>query len=493
MAGTRITVSEALDEALDFARGAWRDAWVPVVLTGAGWALLVVAANAQLSDSAAATLRTAGILLLLFHIPLLGALYRSALGGRPYRGLGPGGLQIGGVEARLLVVNAVIGFFCILACAPMMLLSGLFYLGLRRFDGVSLGPLGHWEWWFLAAAVFWAAFILGLIYLLGRLATATPLSIERRRILPWDSWTLTPGHGRAIAMAFIVGHMPTLIVLVALKAFGWIETDAIPTGMHGPWPLPEAIGAGALTGVVLAGLQAPLSVGLIAVFYDVLSPPIDDESSDTETVPAEQMPGEEDHLPPEDAQENDHEPAADRLSEDKDPLDADPEALHEPEPAPEPELDPPFSAVAYSPYMGRFARLTVPWSADEPVPEQYEAFSTPEPHAAPEPEPDVYPHSVVEFSPHTGRFSRMFAPWLSHEDPPSEAVEPQSGVAAEVETHAEPAQETVEEDLVEAEPHPASVAEAEEPGHEIEAAVPHFASSAEAALDGAGEPEHRTP
>jgi len=272
MAAARITVSDALHEALDFARCAWRDAWAPMGLTALGWTLLVTAAHARIAGAEAGALQKLGLVLLLFYIPLLGALYRAALGGRPFRGLGWGGLQLGGVEGRLVAVNAVLVFFALLACTPMILVSGILYMILRRFDGVTLGPLGHWEWWFLVAALAWTAFLAGLGWLAGRLALATPLSLERGRLLPLDSWLLTPGEGGAIARAFITAHLPTVFVLLALTVFGWIAGDGAPTGLHGGWPLPEALIAGLMAGLALSALQAPLAVGVIALFYDELAP-----------------------------------------------------------------------------------------------------------------------------------------------------------------------------------------------------------------------------
>ena len=495
MAETHITVSEALDDALDFARGAWRDAWLPMMLTAAGWALLVVAGNGQLSDGTAAVLRSVGIVLLLFHIPLLGALYRSALGWQAYQGLGPGGLQIGGAESRLLVVNALIGFFAVLACAPMVLLSGLFYMVLRRFDGVTLGPLGHWEWWFLSAGVFWLTLAAVLLYLAGRLSLATPLSIENRRIMPLDSWILTPGHGLAIAVAFIFGHLPTLLVLIALMAFGWVEGGVIPMGMHGPWPLPEALGAGVLAGLLLAGLQAPLSVGLITIFYDVLAPVAEAEPADAVFVPVEppreetaehvvspeenvpEHPAELDH-PSEGEPAAEHEPQVEAEAEQEAPeREADAEASHEPEPEAASEPEPEVENETHG-------------SASETVS-----------HVEPESESEAFPHSVVEFSPHSGRFTRLFSPWLSHEHPPGEAVEGHEEPVNEVEAHFEPvldphaeaAVETPVSDHVEPEGAHPPAAEVEDHVHEVEAFAHPLAPSGEVALDGANEPEHAEP
>jgi hypothetical protein len=445
MTETRIPVSEALGEAMDFARAAWRDAWAPMAFVAVGWALIIVGGHAQLTDADAGLLQKIGIGLLLFHIPLLGSLYRLGLGGRPYRGLAIGGLQLGGVEWRVLAVNAVILFFFVLACAPLLLASGVLYMLLRRFDGLNLGPLGHLEWWFLVATPLWIGLFIWLIYSSGRLSMATPISIERKQVTPWQSWELTPGYGRVIAAAFLLAHIPTLLVWLALQAFGWIEPDASPIGLHGAWPLPEAVGAGLLAGVALSVVQAPISVGLLICFYDLLAP--FDEATQAAAPARVEADG-----------------AVTAVEEDASaaPMEAD-----SVKPEPEPEPDPPFSTVELSADTGRYTRIAAPWLSEETMPAIYRSLA-PAPEHDPDPavelepglesqqehhldaehppeleeaveverrpddepaeqtppgdagavvEEEHYPHSAVEYSAQTGRFSHLPEPELVHEPP----------------------------------------------------------------------------
>ena len=463
MANARITVSDALYEALDFTRSAWRDAWAPMGLTTIGWALLVVSAHASISDVEADVLQKVGFVLLVFHLPLLGALYRGALGGRPFRGLGPGGLQVGGVEGRFLVVNVVLLFFALLACTPMILLSGILYMILRRFDGVTLGPLGHWEWWFLVAGLFWVAFLVFLTWLAGRLAMATPLSIERRRILPWDSWDLTPGEGGAIARAFIAAHLPTAFVLLALTVFGWMQTGGAPTGLHGGWPLPETIVVGAMAGAALSVLQAPLSVGVIMLFYDELAPLDAVETPVEPPAPEQVLPILAELEPePEPEHEPELEPELDHGPEPEADHEHPSEARVEPEAEPfHPEPEAPFSTVEYVPDGHRFAQISAPWLAHEPVPEAYASAFTGAPVEAEIPHEPESAGAVDEAEPHHDE-----APVVAEADELHSAEEPH---------HEEPAPEFLKH--------------AEEPPAES----PHDEASPPHALDGAGEPEHPRP
>ncbi len=396
-----ITVLDALDEAMEFARGAWRGAWAPMVLVAAGWALLVVGNHAELRAADAAPLKNLGFVLLLFHLPLLGALYRLGLGGGARQGLGPGGMQIGGVEGRILGVNGVLFGIFLIACAPVVAASAVVYMILRRFNGVTLGPLGHWAWWFLFAAILWIAALAGLIYLGGRLVLATPQTVERRRLSPWDGWDLTQAQGWTIAAVLAAAHTPMLLVFVGLKAFGWIEPGEPPVGLHGAWPVWDSIGAGVVAGAALAVVQAPLSIGVITVIYDMLAPwP---EAADAPVAPLV---------------EDAHEPEV----EWEDDVAA---AIPEPEPvAPDLAEADPVEAEEVPP-------TPVDDVQDEPVPAE-------QAHLEPEPTPPVepvvveavagageeqapgdqtYPHSLVEFSPEHGRFTRLFSPWLAEEHP----------------------------------------------------------------------------
>lgn len=428
MTETRITVSEALREAADFARDAWRDAWMAMAVVAAGWALIVISGHAQVTDATASLSRAIGWVLLIGYWPLLGALYRLGLGGRLVRNLGPGGMQFGGAEWRILAVNAILGFFFLLACVPMAVISAGLYATLRRLGGVTLGPLGHWSLWFLIAAALCIAWLAWLAYAAGRLSLATPLSVERRRVSPWIGWPLTEGLGRTIAAAFILAHIPSLIVWLGLQAFGWIEPGDTPVGLHGAWPLPETIGAGVVAGLALSAVQAPLSVGLLIFFYDVLAPVEEDARSSGALQTATSD-------PPLEAESEQEVPSADL----------------------EPEPEPPFSTVEFSTHTGRFSRLSAPWLAGEATPDVYRSLKAqdePEPPTGADEPEDAYPHSIVEYSPHSGRFSRLFAPWLASESQsasPSEtaSVEP----AHEAETRGGAASNS------------ASLDEADKPGH----------------------------
>ncbi len=432
MTETPLSVSEAIEDAVDFARDAWREAWAPMAVTTLGWMLIIVGGHGRLTPEAANLCAKLGWALLLFYVPLLGALYRLGLGGQAYRGLGPGGLQLGGVEWRILAVNAVLGFAVLLIMIPLALLAGLFYVGLRRFGSVNLGPAGPWAWWFLVAVVFATALFAAVAYAGARLSLATALSVERRRTLPFSSWPLTERQGRRIVAAVLLAHLPVIAIGLALQAFGWIEPGDVPVGLHGSWPLPQAAGAGLIVGAMLSVVQAPISIGLLTTLYDMLAPVESGVLAPPRTIIEAAQP----------------EAAAEAEPE----ADAEPKPEPEPElPAPEPDPDPPFSVVEFFSHTGRFSRVFAPWLSHEPTPDPYAAYlGAPQPgpgvedadeHEAPAPEPTpaephAYPHSVVGYSPETGRFSRLFAPWLSDSEHPPE-LEPPTEPTVETSAHTE--------------------------------------------------------
>jgi hypothetical protein len=271
----RLKALDALDDAMDFTRDAWRDAFLAMAVVAVGWTLLVAAGHGRMSPSVAAGLRVVGLLLLLFHLPLWGGLYRQALGeptAKGLGGLGRGGLQLGLVEARILGLNAAFAAGLGVTCAPTILVAAVVFLLLHGLGGVTLGPLGHWAWWFVVVAVMVCALAAGLAYLCGRLSLSTPLSLKTRRVTPWAGWDLTDRQAWPIAAAFIAAHAPTALVLLGLMSLSWIEPTAAPPGLHGAWPVLDAVAAGLVVGTVLAAVQAPLSIGVIGFAYDMLTP-----------------------------------------------------------------------------------------------------------------------------------------------------------------------------------------------------------------------------
>jgi outer membrane biosynthesis protein TonB len=346
-----------LDDAVDFTRDAWRGAFAPMALTALGWTLLVVAGQAQIAVYTARLLRHLGFVLLLFHVPLWGALYRQVLAaGAPVSAQASlwarWGLRLGAVEGRLLALIGVVGVGLGAACALPMLVSAVLFVLLHRLGGVTLGPLGHWAWWFLAAAMIWCAFLAGLLYLCGRLSLSVPLSLNARRVRPWAGWYLTQGQAWPIAAAVAAAHAPMLLVWLGLLAVGWIEPPAAPAGMHGAWPVLDAVAAGLVAGTALAAVQAPLTIGVDGFALDMLTPipgenpvaaadPVSGAEDASEGQPDTQA--EDLAIPPHPAEPQDEPEAAvappkaaaepDFESE----AEAGPEPDTEPEPEPEPE------------------------------------------------------------------------------------------------------------------------------------------------------------
>ncbi len=271
MARTRLTVSEAVAEAGDFARSAWRDCWAVMLIVIVGQTLVFMGAHAAETDWRPWIWPKLGALLTIAYVPLFGALYRLGVGGEPTRSLGPGGLQWTGVEWRLLCVWAVLAFILGLGVAPIAIVSApLIYF--FRHHAVALGPLGSWSVATLILAPFWLVFGSILLRLWGRLGLAGSITTARGRISPLSGWSMTRGLGWTIGLAWLVVQIPTLGGWLALMAMNLIEADDLAAGAHAVWPLPEAIGAGAVMGILSAAVQLPLSVGLLTGVYCLLKP-----------------------------------------------------------------------------------------------------------------------------------------------------------------------------------------------------------------------------
>ena len=130
------------------------------------------------------------------------------------------------------------------------------------------GPLGG----FSAPVATILLLSLALVAYVGaRLSLAPALAADGKALSVLQSWRLTRGRGWMLVGAWIVVHVPLLLGVMAVQALQWIEIDDPSIGVHGVWPMPEAIGAGALLGVVIAIVQAPLTVALYSGVYQRLT------------------------------------------------------------------------------------------------------------------------------------------------------------------------------------------------------------------------------
>ena len=257
----RLRVSDLVDEGTALARSAVRECWLPIVILVAAHTILFLKSHAAASDWSPGALSWIAPLAFVLYVPLYGALYRSALGGRDLRTLGFGGLQWSGVEWRLIAVGVVIVFLIALAASPFFAATGLAALFPASHAPVSLGLLGTWSRWAFIVTPIWLIFLWLMAPRLARLMLGWPFSIARGTTEPFAGVGPARHSGWPLLIALLIAQLPLLVAQLLVYALTLILGDAV---MGGAWPMPQAIGAGVVVGLLNVAVQAPLSAGVLA-------------------------------------------------------------------------------------------------------------------------------------------------------------------------------------------------------------------------------------
>ncbi len=265
-AHVRLSTGDLIAEGSDLSREAWRDAWAPMLLVIAGHTLMFMNQHVAASDWHAGIWTFVGPALLIFYVPLYGALYRAALGGRAMESHGPAGLQWNGVEWRLITVGVIIVFLAGLAMTPFLAVTGIAAL-IVRGPPFTISYLGTWARWAPGAAIIWAFFFWIMAPRLARLMLGWPYSTGREKTEPFAGWSPAERSGWSIAWALVGACIPLALGYLGVFAMTLIEGDTL-VGNY--WPLPEAVGAGLLLGALKAAVTAPLLVGILSGAYWLL-------------------------------------------------------------------------------------------------------------------------------------------------------------------------------------------------------------------------------
>ncbi len=259
-AAPRLGVRDLIAEGGDFAREAWREAWLVMLLLVGVQTYLFARGHIAVADWRRSPIDWLVPLLLVFYIPLYGALYRAALGGRPAAGLGVGGLQWRGVEWRLIAVGFVIVFLAGLAMAPFVAASLIAALVMGLHASMSIGPFGGWARWTPATVVIWLLFFWLMAPRIARLMLGWAYSTAAEKIEPFAGWGSSRRSGWPLAFALVAACAPLALGWLALYALTLVEPDTL-SGEY--WPVPEAVGAGVLLAVLKVAVVAPLGVGVL--------------------------------------------------------------------------------------------------------------------------------------------------------------------------------------------------------------------------------------
>jgi hypothetical protein len=261
---SRALITGGLGFAWRFLRPAWERAWGAIAI-----ASLMFAAIAALTFQPRLTAWRFQILIVAVAAALVaeGGLLRLALGrGR----LGPAGLQWGMTEWRLLTVwgltavflfvLGLLAFVTLLACAFAVASSGQGFIvaapatWARAVDGRGRAVV----------AVIAGLVLAGLIWAAARVSLGAAASVDRGRVQLLASWPDTRG---------VVAPLVAARLFAGLAPIGFAAVVLSMASRAQGRPDLLAWCASLAAGTAIAGLWLPLSVGLMAYFYQRASTP----------------------------------------------------------------------------------------------------------------------------------------------------------------------------------------------------------------------------
>jgi hypothetical protein len=205
------------------------------------------------------------------NIMATGALYRSILAsdrpGDPSLGLGPGGLQWGQVEWRVLSANLLVGLPLALLVFAVMIGAASVALavdptlyqavqsgGPAAFNRLMSGPGGG------AAALVILPGAALVIYLAARLSLFAIQAADNGRYDWRAAWSMTRGATGAILVTLIVIVAAEFAVDAVASLFGTVVATVTGAG--------DAALLGAIAGAAAgAAFSLPMSAGLVACVY----------------------------------------------------------------------------------------------------------------------------------------------------------------------------------------------------------------------------------
>jgi hypothetical protein len=240
----------ALRSAAAFLGIAWRRAWLAMLLAAAASAAALATRGRPDGGLWLAAVAVAVIV-------ASGALWRLGL---ERAGTGPGGLQAGRVELRLIAVTGLsVVFLMVLATLAFVVLLAFAYAAAASGRGFVASDIATWapavdsRGQVVVTAVAGLC-ALGLAWASARISLAAPATIVRDRVQVLATWPITRGQAwRLLGANLIVTAVPALAIA------GLLQTSASRASL--------ALPAQAAAGLVFAGLWLPLVIGLMTWFY----------------------------------------------------------------------------------------------------------------------------------------------------------------------------------------------------------------------------------
>ena len=254
------SLGKALSSAVSGVPAAWGGAWLSLVLL---WLALTAWPLAFAHLSCCVALVGGVVVLWLLKLMALGGLYRTFVFGRAAaaEGRGPGGLQFGAPETRLLFSTLVIALFI-----AMVVIAGLFVLAIAfDFSGLASGynsSLAGWhaalmrhhsvlDWTFIILPVLLVIF---WVFVAMKLVLAPVATIAEKRLVTLNAMGLSAGNVGKLFVGTIAVVLPFVVIAVALHDL-LHKTFVSDLLLH------------AVLAALSVGLILPLQTGFLAAAY----------------------------------------------------------------------------------------------------------------------------------------------------------------------------------------------------------------------------------
>lgn len=267
MTKARLTVGTSVSAAYAFARKAWGKTFAILFLAAAAQGAIFFAQHADIQHALALKIEAGGWLAaLLTAPPVMGALYRVAVGGEALKDFGPGGLQWTRIEWSLIGVATLLFLSAVLFCIPATALAAVATVALRYGAGFGMqAAMQIGSFAFIAVMLAW-------VYTLLRVSLAAPASVAARQVKVFQTWPLTKGNALTLAVSLIGAALPaTALLLGGQTVLNGLETGDFVPWPTSRWPLEDAAGGAAALGLISGFLVPSVIAGLFGGAYQTLA------------------------------------------------------------------------------------------------------------------------------------------------------------------------------------------------------------------------------
>ena len=275
---SHLPVLQSVRAAFEFRRLHWRE-------VGGALAFAAVGAMVAVSGALSGDQRLAGVGQMangigscMAYVGLMRLAFADEHRGDQEFVTGQSGFQWGKPEWRFLGANLVVAFVLILELCAAFLIGVLICVvtGLPAKISATatpqemaqaLGPGGA-----AAMALLMIGLFASLLYTYVRLSLAPAATLSRGKVEVFSTWKLTAGQAPRMFAATLLSLWPTFAEMALRGVLFSILGGKGAAGGAVHLAMPQSLIVGAVSGGILAFVQLPVSVGLVAYLYRGLRP-----------------------------------------------------------------------------------------------------------------------------------------------------------------------------------------------------------------------------